>query len=106
MPRRRTPGPTIPIQVLAISCWTSPWFHAKPGDTHGLAPHDGVPAWKKKSGLPNIVNDGVRRARPAREGVALVEGEDEQRIRRVDPVALQAREERGEGVVVGLQLGG
>src|SRR6185312_4714131 len=56
------PGPTIPTHVLPISCWMSPWFHAKPGLTHGLLPHDGpvAPAVKKKSSFPNIVNVGVR----------------------------------------------
>ena len=49
----------MPIQVVAISSWTSPWFQAKPGFTHGFAPHE-VEVWKKKSGLPNIVNVGVR----------------------------------------------
>src|SRR5262245_26383472 len=28
-PRGRTPGPTYPTHVLAISSWIDPWFHAK-----------------------------------------------------------------------------
>src|SRR5438874_218430 len=61
-PLLSTPGPTIPSQVLPISSWKSPWFHAKPGLTQGFAPQLGVnpDAVMKKSALPNSVNVGVR----------------------------------------------
>ena len=35
-PRWRTPGPTKPSQVFAISGWMSPWFQAKGGLMHVL----------------------------------------------------------------------
>jgi len=47
---------------------------------------------------------GRRRADAAREVVALVDRDDEQRVLLVDPVRLQVAEERGERVVVFLQL--
>ena len=51
----------MPTHVLPISSWMSPWFHAKPGLTHALhTACTGVDVVKKKSGLPNIVNVGVR----------------------------------------------
>ena len=54
------PGPTMPTHVFPISCWMSPWFHAKAELTHSGTPVHGFDVWKKKSGLPNIVNVGVR----------------------------------------------
>ena len=50
----------MPTHVLPISCWMSPWFQANPGSTHSATPVHGFDVWKKKSGLPNIVNVGVR----------------------------------------------
>ena len=50
----------MPTQVFPISCWMSPWFHAKPGDAQVATPEHGFDSWKKKSGFPNIVNVGVR----------------------------------------------
>jgi hypothetical protein len=47
-PRRRTPGPAKPTQVVAISGAMPPWFHANPGCTceHG-ALQSGAPAKPK-----------------------------------------------------------
>ena len=55
----RIPGPTKPTQVLPISSWMSPWFHAKPPVTHSvngtLLTVHGFEAWKKKQLGPESV---------------------------------------------------
>ena len=62
------------------------------------------PTWFVQShGVVHAVAVG-RRGRAADEVIALVDGEDEQRVRLVDAVGRQAREEGREGVVVGLEL--
>src|SRR5919108_1466459 len=71
MPLFATPGPTIPIQVDAISSWMSPWFQAKlwlvragmNAHAPGVAQVVGVvpPVAKKNQfGSANGVNVGVR----------------------------------------------
>src|SRR5437762_1088555 len=68
----RTPGPTYPTQVDAMSSWMSPWFHAKLCDVRagmnahatGVAQVAGVVppvAKKNQSGSANGVNVGVRK---------------------------------------------
>ena len=64
-PRFCTSGPTQPCQVLAISGWSSPWFHANPAFCFAAArvrvgARDAHPSSKKKSALPNSVNVGSR----------------------------------------------
>src|SRR4051794_1897813 len=62
------PGPTYPAQVLAISSWMSPWFHAKllavragmKAQAASVTHVAGVPdAKKNQSGSANGVNVGV-----------------------------------------------
>src|ERR671923_36997 len=115
MPLFATPGPTIPIQVDAISSWMSPWFQAKlwlvragmnahaPGVAQLVAVDlADVGVMAKRRGRQAVAAGRSRRV--ADEVIAFVNGEHEERVALVDPVGRQIGEELPERVVVGEQL--